>query len=159
MFLALVLAMTIAVNDGGSFHEPTQEEQIIAYTHEIGDMYDISPYLLQSMIYQESGFQPEVGNDGCYGLMGISAYWNRDRMERLGVTDLYDPYQNILVGADLMAELTDTLGDGDSADVYLTLMAYNAGTAPAVEAYNNGLISDYATMVMNRAMELEAQNK
>lgn len=163
MFLVGLLTAAIMLSDvSGTPAQPiaviaerTQEEEIIALTYEIGEAYGISPFLLQSVIWHESGFRPEVGNGECFGLMGISARWNRDRMERLGVTDLHDPRSNILVGADLLAELEDTLTEGETASLELVLMAYNAGAGPAKEAWEKGLVSDYARRVIERMEEIE----
>ena len=53
-------------------------------------------------------------------------------MERLGVSDLYDPYGNILVATDYLVELFEKHGD-----IGLSLMIYNMITFSCV----NWLIS------------------
>ena len=85
----------------------------VKYCEEIGEKYSISPELLEAIIEHESGGNPNVGIDWikCYGLMGVSSKWNADRMRKLGVTNLYDPYSNILVASDLLVELYETYED------------------------------------------------
>lgn len=121
------------------------------YCKEIAEKYDISPYLLMAMIERESAGKYQVTNDsGDTGLMQINKKWHYDRMERLGVVDLYDPYSNILVGADFLKELFDK-NDGD---IYLAAMKYNMRHKRAEELYAKGIISEYALKVVARADEL-----
>lgn len=70
-------------------------------------------------------------------------------MERLGCSDLLDPYQNILVGVDLIAENIRS-GRG----VEWALMAYNGGSAYADRKASEGLVSDYAASVIDYANDL-----
>ena len=70
-------------------------------------------------------------------------------MERLGVTDLFDPYGNVLVGTDYLMELA-----AEYDDLYTVLMIYN-GTRNAVERGENGDWTDYAEGIVNRSIELE----
>lgn len=81
--------------------------------------------------------------------MQINEPYHTDRMKRLGVTNLFDPYGNILVGVDYMAELV-----AEYDDLYTMLMIYN-GTRNAVERGENGDWTDYAEYIANRSMELE----
>lgn len=112
-------------------------------------MYDVCPELIFAIIEKESSGNPNAENGGCYGLMQISERWHRDRMERLGVTDLYDPYGNILVGVDYLMELAEKYEDLD-----MVLMVYN-GSSDAQERWESGNPTEYATSIMNRSMELE----
>ena len=76
---------------------------------------------------QESNFQSDVvSSSGAVGIMqlmpGTASY--------LGVTDAYDPYQNIMGGAKLLSQLSSHY----QGDLSLTLAAYNAGSG-AVDKY------------------------
>ncbi len=56
-----------------------------------------------AMIEQESSGDPKVANGaGDTGLLQVNAKWHRDRMEKLGATDLTDAYSNILVATDYL---------------------------------------------------------
>ena len=123
-----------------------------AYACEIAEMYDLSPELIVAMIEKESsGKRKAVSSANCIGLMQISPKWQKDRMEKLGVTDLTDAYSNILVGCDLVAELFDKYGD-----VYAVLMAYNEGEySGAIERAENGEYSAYATKIVERWREMQ----
>lgn len=115
------------------------------------EIYEIDPAVVISVIARESSFRSQVMGDGgeSYGLMQIKKKWHIARMERLGVTDLLDPYQNVTVGIDYLAEL---LRYGDSLE--WALMCYNGGYSYADKRMASGKISDYANGVINMSKEL-----
>ena len=111
----------------------------------VAESYGIDPAIIFAMCYRESTYNPSsIGDNGAaFGLMQIQPKWHSDRMERLGCTDLLDPYQNVIVGTDYLAEqLIRYGGDMDKA-----LVAYNAG-------HYKGTITRYAMEVMVKAEEL-----
>ena len=116
--------------------------------------YNVCPELVQAVIERESGWDPKAENEGCEGLMQIEPLFHQGRMERLGVTDLRDPYDNILVGVDFLAELFRQYHE-----IYPVLMFYNAGSSEkeGLLAYEKGYISDYAREVDLRAQELTGE--
>lgn len=128
------------------------EAELIAITEEVGAMYDICPELLQALVERESTFYINATNGNCKGLAQISVKWHTDRMERLGVEDIYEPYGNILVAADYLRELFDEREDDD---VYYVLMRYNMAIDTANSLYAAGEITDYARSIVKRAAELE----
>ncbi len=101
----------------------------------------IDPAIIMAMIDRESDFDPtNMGDNGqAYGLMQIWPKWHSERMERLGCTDLLDPYDNVTVGLDYLAELYRKYGDMGKA-----LTAYNQG-------HYNGTVTQYAKAVMAAA--------
>lgn len=79
---------------------------------------------------QETKFNTEAVGDGgrSIGLMQINTAWQQDRIERLGITDLTDPAQNVTVAIDYIAWLTDHLDLGESPyESHALYMAYNMG--------------------------------
>lgn len=108
--------------------------------------YDLQVYIIQTceelnidaavvmaMIFYESSFDAAViGDNGkSFGLMQIQGFYQEERMARLGVTDLLDPYQNVTVGIDILAELVNEY-DGDMEKA---LIAYNTGATGAYEHF------------------------
>ena len=126
------------------------EELLIEYTEEIGQQYGICPELLQAMAERESSLRIYATNGTCKGLMQISEKWHRDRMERLGVTDIYDAYGNILLAADYLVELAE-----ENDDLYYILMRYNMKKSTADRLYEAGEYSAYAVGIVERSAELE----
>lgn len=111
--------------------------------------YCICPELVMAIIERESAGNPDATNGSCKGLMQIYEKWHVDRMDRLGVTDIYDTSGNIQVGVDYLSELF--LKYEDAATV---LMVYH-GEKDAVEKASCGEISDYAKGILERSKELE----
>lgn len=110
--------------------------------------YHIDPELIFAMIARESTYNPNaMGDNGrSYGLMQIQLRYVRERMDKLGCTDLLDPYDNVTVGIDLIAEYIDK-GYG----LEWALMAYNGGEGYAYQMRADGYVSNYARSVIANA--------
>lgn len=106
------------------------------------DTYGIPPQIIMAMIDQESDYDIEdVGDDGnSFGLMQIQPRWHYQRMLKLDSTDLFNPYHNVTVGIDYLAEKLDKY-DGDIAKA---LVSYNQGSY-------KGTVTAYAKAVMESA--------
>lgn len=128
------------------------QEELEEYIEAVCEPRHICPELIQAMIERESRWNPEAVNGDCIGLMQISEHWHRERMERLGVTDLFDPYDNILVGVDYMAELFEKYEDPG-----MVLMVYN-GDIRAKDLQTTGNLSEYAEWILTRSAELEREH-
>ncbi len=80
----------------------------------------VAPELLRAVIVVESGFNANaVSNKGAIGLMQLMP----QTAERYGVTDPYDPRQNVHAGALYLRDLLNRFGN----NLRLALAAYNAG--------------------------------
>ena len=133
--------------------EPEEVYYDVLLTRELQDhifaeceKHGIDPAIVIAMCYRESSYDAgAVGDNGrSFGLMQIQRRYHEERMERLGVTDLLDPLQNVTVGIDFLAELLDRY-DGD---VEKALTAYNRG-------HYAGTVTQYAVKVLEVAGELK----
>lgn len=108
--------------------------------------YSLDPAIVFAMIDLESNFDPlEVGDGGdSKGLMQVQAKWHQKRMDKLGVTDLFDPYQNVKVGIDYLGELNQK-----GKSIEWVLMAYNGGPRYANRKTKEGVVTKYAERVIN----------
>jgi soluble lytic murein transglycosylase-like protein len=82
--------------------------------------YNLDASLIKSIIATESGFNPKaISPKGARGLMQLMPA----TAERLGVSNSFDPEQNIQGGVKHLRALMDSFND----DISLSLAAYNAG--------------------------------
>lgn len=124
-------------------------DEFLPYINEISLEYHICPELVQAIIERESRGQADAANGYCKGLMQINESYHVERMERLGVSDIYNPYDNIRIGCDLISELFGKYGD-----VGTVLMVYH-GELNAVSNGEAGNYSNYSKSVMERSTQLE----
>lgn len=113
-------------------------EEIQEYTYEVCRRYEIPVEIVFAMMKRESKFDSKaVGDNGkSFGYMQIMKKWHEERMERLGVDDLMNPKENILVAVDYLSDLYKRYGDMTCA-----LMAYNCGPSTAKKLWDSGVKS------------------
>lgn len=111
------LAMSVGNSLGGF---STGNTTIDAYIVDSSKRYGIDPLLIYAQMHQESAFKLKAtSHKGASGLMQLMPATAR----RFGVTDIYEPRQNIDAGVKYMRWLLNTF-DGD---LNLALAGYNAG--------------------------------
>ncbi len=92
--------------------------------------YDLNPQLVYSVILVESGGRPDaISHKGAKGLMQLT---DTTAVE-MGVSDSFDPEQNIMGGAKYLRKMLDNFG----GNLKLALAAYNAG--PGTVSKFNGV--------------------
>ena len=90
------------------------------------ETYGLDPVLIQAQMHQESGGKSgAISNKGASGLMQLMPATARE----MGVTDIFDPEQNIMAGAKYLKTQLDKYKSPE-----LALAAYNAGPG-AVDKY------------------------
>ena len=98
----------------------TGDVLIDSYIVDSSRRYGIDPLLIYAQMHQESSFKLKaLSHKGASGLMQLMPATAR----RLGVTNIYEPRQNIEGGVKYMRMLLDMFGQ----DVNLALAGYNAG--------------------------------
>lgn len=127
-------------------------ESVLRISEELGAEYHLCPETLQAVGWVESRFDPEAENDGCVGIMQVSEKWHKDRMARLGVTDLKDIRGSMTVAADYLAELVN-----DGEDLESALMQYH-GESRITERLSEGELSEYVAQVLEISAMLEYQH-
>jgi soluble lytic murein transglycosylase-like protein len=155
MIVAVAMMLTLST----TVHAAEIPADIKEAAEEYGEAYCISPALIEAICYEESRFTPDIINKSGknYGLMQVSPYFNRDRMERLGIAkaDLLTVRGNILVGTDLLAELFE-----EHEDVILVLLIYGGFSKAKINAYlTKGSIPGYIERLLDRANKYEQANE
>lgn len=117
--------------------------------------YQINPSIVIAMCFYESSFNTDaIGDNGeGMGLMGINPRWCWPEMEKLNCPDMKDPYQNVTVGIDILAQKMVKY-DGNPE---MALMSYNAGDAGAHRLwFDKGIYSTtYSSNIMNMSFALD----
>ena len=104
------------------------DQELQDYIVETALANQVSPALVFAVIGVESGYDATKKGDfwdghyHSFGLMQILASEHTERCLRLNAYNLLDPYQNVRVGIDFLAELLET---GNTVDECLTF--YNTG--------------------------------
>lgn len=107
----------------------TGDGKIDSYILDSSKRYDIDPLLIYAQMHQESSFKIKATSyKGASGLMQLMPATAR----RFGVTNIYNPKENIEAGVKYMRWLLNTF----NGDVVLALAGYNAGEG-AVMKYRN----------------------
>ena len=130
-------------------------EEIQFYCYEAGELYGICPEILMAMNEIESSGNPDAINGPCVGLMQINPKYHWERAEKFSgyyeptIATFFSPELSIFIGTDYLAELLAEYGD-----MAYALDFYN-GNSQAKYNYENGIMSEYATKVLERSAELE----
>lgn len=90
--------------------------------------YGVPQNVALGVIQAESSFTATAANGSCYGYMQINSINSEWLSEKIGVTDLADPYQNIRSGVFILSDLYGKYGDWHKA-----LICYNYGEGGAQE--------------------------
>lgn len=144
---AFILSVALAVNASASDYVPSKEIEEAAEKY--GEEYGTGKYILLAIMRYESCYVPDVHSGQCKGLMQINEPYHAERMERLGVSDLYDIDSNVHVGADYIAELYQSYGDWG-----IVLGCYH-GEKKAVSNGRKGIYSKYSLKILAYASDLE----
>lgn len=121
------------------------------YIFKVAEKYGLPAELIIAVIQHESNFDPSVRSETSdSGLMQINDINLEELREKLNITDINDPYQNILAGAYILARC---MNQGD--EINPALMCYNMGYKNARELWNKGIwSSEYSRTVYDYYLKL-----
>lgn len=122
------------------------EDELQLYIVRLCEEHHIDPAVVMGMAQRESQFTADAIGDGgdALGMWQVQPRWHQDRMDKLGATDLLDPYQCVTVAVDFLSELLD-IYDGD---IEKALTAYNQGSY-------KGIVSNYAKTVIENSENIK----
>ncbi len=158
---AEIVIMGEVMNEAPLVTEPIVEEEEpkvfyfdVPLSHELQDHirelcteYNVPMELVIAMIEKESSFRANViSKTNDHGLMQINVINHGNLKKKLGVTNLLDPYQNVLSGIYIISGHLNKTG----GDIELALMRYNAGGAGAKKMWDKGIYSTkYSRSIMS----------
>ena len=136
-----------------TYYKIPLSEELQDHIFELCEARGVDPKIILAVISKESSYRPGVvGDNGdSLGLMQVQPKWHQGRMDRLGCQDMFDPFQNVTVGIEIVSDHIDK-GRG----ITWALMAYNGGASYANKMTAAGKVSYYANEVLRRADALEA---
>lgn len=137
--------------NGGCFPDVMQK-----YTYIICKQAGVEYSKALAVIEVESGYTWDAAGDTAdIGYMQIVPKWHMERMERLNCENIKDPYQNVRVGVDYLAELLDRYGGSYEK----ALTAYQYGPTGAYKYFFSAGVdaSPYAKEVLAVADRIEAE--
>lgn len=144
---------TFAPTDITPLYDVPLAPELQSYIVRLCEQYQIPPELVLAVIEKESGCDAAATGDSgnSQGLMQIQPRWHKERMTRLACTDLYDPWQNVTVGVDILVELISQY-----QTLEMALMVYNAGAGGAQSMwFCRGIYSnEYSRTVLEIAQRL-----
>lgn len=118
--------------------------------NEAANQNQLDAALLHALITTESGYNPRAASrKGAMGLMQLMP----DTASRYGVSDAFDPAQNIHAGARYLKDLLQMFNQ----DLNLALAAYNAGEQSVIKCSNH--IPPYRETIAYVPKVLEAYRK
>ena len=148
----LALALVFAVPHARSA-ENERDAQLLSFIEALCTVNSIDSAMVLALIERESSWNVRAVNakGNCLGLMQISTVHTERLRKDLGIEDLFDPYQNVMAGIDLLAGYLRRYGDCEMA-----LMCYNCGEAGAQAHFSEGEYSSaYSRWIVDRASEIK----
>jgi soluble lytic murein transglycosylase-like protein len=116
-------------NNAGSVPDIRKMKQYLPQVEEAAADFQVEKALVHAVITAESGYDATaVSNKGAIGLMQLMP----QTAQRYGVSDAFDPAQNIRGGTQYLSDLLKTFNN----DMRLAVAAYNSGER-AVQKYGN----------------------
>lgn len=124
------------------------------YIFNLTKQYNVPTEIVIAVIERESSYRPNVtGLAGEQGLMQIHPINHERLTDALGITDFYDPKQNILAGTYMLSELFAKYDTATEA-----LMCYNCGEAGAKRLWAKGITqTEYTVGILNFIETLETK--
>ncbi len=109
-----------------------------------GREFEIDPFFIASVAFVESNFRPKIqSNRSAKGLMQLRPIV----LEVLGVTNPWDPYQNVMAGAAYLRHCFERYAKYDNS-TYLALAAYNIGPGPTRKLENSQAAARFVKKVL-----------
>ena len=129
------------------YYDVPLDHELQDYIRTNCEKYDVPMSLIIAIIEQESCFQADVISPTAdYGLMQINIINHQRMADELGVTDIMDPFQNVLSGIYLIAENLRAEND----DITGALLRYSNGPTGANRLRSNGVyITQHSGKILN----------
>lgn len=119
--------------------------QIVGMAIDAGELSDLDPLLILSVMAKESSFQPDAANQlGPEGLMQVWRKWHTEKYKDLGIPDYKKPTprENVILGAAILREYINM----ERHDLKRALQRYNGALASPDTAYADGVLEVHSML-------------
>lgn len=144
---------SIYVDEGFRVYNIKLPAEYQKYAYSLCMQYGIEYELFLAVMYKESGYNVNaLGGGNSYGLCQIHISNHANLRNKLGITDFYDPYDNMTAGAYLLSHYFGAakkrVSSPEEIEVY-ALNAYNMGDgAYYTQCFSKGVLHrSYSTSV------------
>lgn len=145
---------TTIVDSGFKKYNIALPEEQQKYAYNLCKSYGIQYELFLAVMKKESGYNPNaIGGGNSYGLCQIHISNHGNLRNRLGISNLLDPYDNMEAGAYLLSMYMNSARakvSGDAVEVY-ALNSYNMGEGVYFNScYSKGILNrGYSNSVLS----------
>ena len=139
------------LNYGTELYNVPLDQEIQEYLISEAHLRGLDPKLVLAVCSVESDYDMNCITDNDYGLMQINKVNHSRLEEKLELMDIFDVYDNISAGCELLYEIKQKY-----PDEHRMLMVYNMGESGAKRCWNEGKYSSkYSRKVLRRMAEIE----
>lgn len=153
-------SLSVVTEDNlNTYYDIPLDKEFQTHVIRLSEEANMDPCIIFAIIWHESRYQPDVVGDSgdSLGMMQIQPKWKemQDRIARLGITNLLDGYQNVMLGIDIISDYYEELGDIETA-----LITYQCGPTGAEEYFfSQGVYSnEFTQAVLNQADIIRASS-
>lgn len=148
----MILGSSFCLNANSQGAMPDDMPELIdIYIKEVAEEFDLSPYLLKSLLYQESGL---IVTENLSQI--TNKKWFKEGFEHCGSDDIKNQYVNIRVCGYYLHKWYEQFGDECP---YLILECWNEGPGKAVATHNCNKPSRYAKTIVDRAIQWQEEQE
>ncbi len=139
------------LNYGTELYNVPLDQEVQEYLISEAHIRGLDPKLVLAVCSVESDYDMNCITDNDYGLMQINKVNHSRLEEKLELMDIFDVYDNISAGCELLYEIKQKY-----PDEHRMLMVYNMGETGAKRCWNEGKYSSrYSRKVLKRMAEIE----
>ena len=122
-------------NYNGQRHTIDLSEELQLHTFRMAQKYGVQYELVMAVMGVESGWDEDDRVNGTFVGLGAIYVAQLKELKSIGITDLYDPKQNIEAICYYLRYKLDYVGGNE----HMALMCYNSGEAGAQRYFNRGI--------------------
>lgn len=132
-------------NYNGQRHTIDLSEELQLHTFRMAQKYGVQYELVMAVMGVESGWDEDDRGNGTFVGLGSIYVAQLKELKSIGITDLYDPKQNIEAICYYLRYKLDYVGGNE----HMALMCYNSGEAGAQKYFDRGIYqSTYSNKVI-----------